>query len=191
MTQKALAVHATIRKSRVKSLLFHVPNPQVGVAFRQKHYRVVLIELFPEQFRSLKNSPISQSYDQNDFPMVFSKANHLKNRIFASAHSRRYRPIFRFFLHFRVEYAPISPQRLKISAASIKKCWKIFTQNAKNAILTHFSNLEKIVRKKFFWSFCKISTSPRSLWRNFSKFWCEDHKGAISAYFWKASYELF
>ena len=170
MTQKALAVHATTRKSRLESLLFHVPNPQVGVASRQKHYRVVLIELCPEQFRSLKNSPISQSYNQNDFSMVSSKANHPKNRIFASARSRLYRWIFRFFLHFQVEYAPISTQKLKVSAASIKKCWKIFTQNAKNAIFTQFFNIEKNFRKKVFWSFCKISMSSRSLWRNFSKF---------------------
>ena len=64
-------------------------------------------------------------------------------RIFVSTRSRLYKGIFRFFLHFRVEYAPISPQKLKISAASTKKLWKNFTQNPKNAILTKLFYFEK------------------------------------------------
>ena len=91
---------------------------------------------------------VSLSYEQDHFQVGQTT---FKNRIFASARSRLYRRIFRFSLHFRVEYAPISPQRLKISAASMKKWWKIFTQMAKNAILTHFFTLEKNFRKKSFW----------------------------------------
>ena len=63
-------------------------------------------------------------------------------RIFVSTRSRLYRGIFRFFLHFRVEYALISPQKLKTSATSTKKREKILTQNPKNAILTNDFNLE-------------------------------------------------
>ena len=63
-------------------------------------------------------------------------------RIFVSTRSRLYRGIFRFFLHFRVEYALISPQKLKTSATLMKKREKILTQNPKNAILTNDFNLE-------------------------------------------------
>ena len=118
---------------------------------------------------SAQSEPISHIYDRDKLASFPYFKFHQKFRIFASARSRLYRWIFRFFLHFRVEYAPISTQKLKISAASIKKCWKIFTQNTKNAMLTHFFNVEKNFRKKVFDSFCKISTRSQSLWRNFSK----------------------
>ena len=49
---------------------------------------------------------IARSYDRGDFQGGYTT---LKNRIFVSACSRFYRRIFRFFLHFRVEYALISP----------------------------------------------------------------------------------
>ena len=48
---------------------------------------------------------IARSYDRNDFQRGYTTP---KNRIFVSARSRFYRRIFRFFLHFRVEYALIS-----------------------------------------------------------------------------------
>ena len=49
---------------------------------------------------------IARSYDRNDFQGGYTTP---KNRIFVSACSRFYQRIFRFFLHFRVEYALISP----------------------------------------------------------------------------------
>ena len=82
-------------------------------------------------------------FEKNKFASFPYLKMHQKIRIFASTRSQLYRRIFRFSLHFRVEYDPISPQKLKISAASTKKWWKISTQNAKNAILTHFFDLEK------------------------------------------------
>ena len=48
---------------------------------------------------------IARSYDRGDFRGGYTTP---KNRIFVSARSRLYRRIFRFFLHFRVEYALIS-----------------------------------------------------------------------------------
>ena len=45
---------------------------------------------------------IARTYDRNDFQGRYTTP---KNRIFVSARSRLYRRIFRFFLHFRVEYA--------------------------------------------------------------------------------------
>ena len=49
---------------------------------------------------------IARSYDRGDFRGGYTTP---KNRIFVSARSRLYRRIFRFSLHFRVEYVPISP----------------------------------------------------------------------------------
>ena len=86
---------------------------------------------------------------------------HQKIAIFVSARSQLYRRIFRFFLHFRLEHIPISPQKLKISAASTKKWWKIFTQNAKNAILTKIFDLEK---KIYFFIFCNTELDLGLLW---------------------------
>ena len=53
---------------------------------------------------------ISRSYDRGDFRGRYTTP---KNRIFVSARSRLYRRFFRFSLHFRVEYALISPLTLK------------------------------------------------------------------------------
>ena len=86
---------------------------------------------------------------------------HQKIRIFASTRSQLYRRIFRFFLHFRLEYVPISPQKLKISPTSSNKWWKIFTQSAKNAILTKIFDVEK---KIYFFYFCNMGLDLGPLW---------------------------
>ena len=58
-----------------------------------------------------------------------------KLAIFLSACSRFYRRIFRFFLHFRVEYALSSPSKLKnFSITSIKNS-KILKQNFEEVLV--------------------------------------------------------
>ena len=102
--------------------------------------------------------PISKSYDQNKFSIVFINKNHWKNRDFRKIISRPYQRIFGFFLHEPREYAVILLPNSKFRKISTKidlKNWPKVPKNAKKC--------EKCARNKSKKKNCKNALNPRRL----------------------------
>ena len=129
--------------------------------------------LFSELFELSSESPISQSYDQNKFTLIYWRKTPVKILNFRKIISRSYRRIFEFFLHRQSKQALISLLHLKISKHFFKNHFKNSTQNAKNAILAKFLGIQKWQKKNF--SSLQASLHPNlgiplDIFRKFPKF---------------------
>ena len=95
-------------------------------------------------------TPIWSRKDRDKLGVFLLRKTTENFRNFRRVRNRAYRWIFEFFLHGRLEHAPILPLNLKISGKSSKKNYKNLTENAKNAILSKFFRPPKKFFKKIF-----------------------------------------